>query len=161
MTALLAILTNRYVLYVVGSLALMAGGYFAWQHYVAEPYRQQGRVEIQTKFDAYKTKVTAAAEAAQKAVDILAAQHLATAAAASSKFDRQTVVINQTTQEAKRVIESAPMPDCALPDGVRDAINTARRGAAASVSGSYEPQGAVRETGRDERQVREPRGAVR
>ena len=161
MTAVLALLTNRYVLYVVGSLALMTGGYFAWQHYVAEPYRQQGRVEIQAKFDAYKTKVTAAAEAAQKAVDILAAQHLATANAASSKFDRQTVVINQTTQEAKRVIESAPMPDCALPDGVRDAINTARRGAAASVGGSYEPQSAVRETGRDNRQAREPRATVR
>ena len=161
MKAVLALLTNRYVLYVIGSLALMTGGYFAWQHYVAAPYREQGRVEIQTKFDAYKTKVTAAAETAQKAVDILAAQHLATANAASSKFDRQTVVINQTTQEAKRVIESAPMPDCALPDGVRDAINTARRGAAASVGGSYEPQSAVRETGRDERQAREPRGAVR
>ena len=161
MTALIALLTNRYVLYVAGSLALMAGGYFAWQHYVAEPYRQQGRVEIQTKFDAYKTKVTTAAEAAQKAVDIQAAQHLATSNAASRKFDRQTVVINQTTQEAKRVIESAPMPDCALPDGVRDAVNTARRGAAASVGGSYEPQSAVRETGRDERQAREPRAAVR
>jgi len=46
MTALIALLTNRYVLYVVGSLALMTGGYFAWQHYVAEPYRQQGRVEM-------------------------------------------------------------------------------------------------------------------
>ena len=46
MTAVLALLTNRYVLYVVGSLALMAGGYFAWQHYVAEPYRQQGRAEM-------------------------------------------------------------------------------------------------------------------
>ena len=161
MTALIALLTNRYVLYVVGSLALMTGGYFAWQHYVAAPYREQGRVEIQTKFDAYKTKVTAAAEAAQKAVDVLAAQHLATSNAASRKFDRQTVVINQTTQEAKRVIESAPITDCALPDGVRDAINTARRGAAASVGGSYEPQSAVRETGRDERQAREPRAAVR
>jgi len=161
MTALLALFTNRYVLYVVGSLALMTGGYFAWQHYVAAPYREQGRVEVQTKFDAYKTKVTAAAEAAQKAVDVLAAQHLATSNAASRKFDRQTVVINQTTQEAKRVIESAPIPDCVLPDGVRDAINTARRGAAASVGGSYEPQSAVRETGRDERQAREPRAAVR
>jgi hypothetical protein len=161
MKKLLAIITNPIVLYIVGSLALMTGGYFAWQHYVAEPYRQQGRVEIQAKFDAYKTKVTAAAETAQKAVDILAAQHLATADAAGRKFDRQTVVINQTTQEAKRVIESAPMPDCALPDGVRDAINTARRGAAASVGGSYEPQSAVRETGRDDRQAREPRAIVR
>jgi hypothetical protein len=161
MKKLLAIITNPIVLYIVGSLALMTGGYFAWQHYVAEPYRQQGRVEIQAKFDAYKTKVTAAAETAQKAVDILAAQHLATADAAGRKFDRQTVVINQTTQEAKRVIESAPMPDCGLSDGVRDAINAARRGAATSISGSYEPQGAVREAGRNERQAREPRNAIR
>jgi len=145
-----------------GVLALLTagGGWWAKSSY-DDGKRNEGRVEIQTKFDAYKTKVTAAAEAAQKAVDILAAQHLATANAASSKFDRQTVVINQTTQEAKRVIESAPMPDCSLPDGVRDAINTARRGAAASVGSSYEPQGAVRETGRDNRQAREPRAAVR
>jgi len=46
MKSLLAIITNPIVLYVVGSLALMTGGYFAWQHYVAEPYRQQGRVEM-------------------------------------------------------------------------------------------------------------------
>ncbi len=46
MTAVLALLTNRYVLYVVGSLALMTGGYFAWQHYVAAPYREQGRAEM-------------------------------------------------------------------------------------------------------------------
>ena len=46
MKTLLAIITNPIVMYVVGSLALMTGGYFAWQHYVAEPYRQQGRVEM-------------------------------------------------------------------------------------------------------------------
>lgn len=46
MTAVLALLTNRYVLYVIGSLALMTGGYFAWQHYVAAPYREQGRAEM-------------------------------------------------------------------------------------------------------------------
>ncbi|MBM6707094.1 hypothetical protein H6A68_08630, partial [Bifidobacterium pullorum subsp. saeculare] len=46
MKSLLAIITDPIVLYVVGSLALMTGGYFAWQHYVAEPYRQQGRVEM-------------------------------------------------------------------------------------------------------------------
>ena len=46
MTAVLALLTNRYVLYVVGSLALMTGVYFAWQHYVAAPYREQGRAEM-------------------------------------------------------------------------------------------------------------------
>ena len=46
MKTLLAIITNPIVMYVVGSLALMTGGYFAWQHYVAAPYREQGRVEM-------------------------------------------------------------------------------------------------------------------
>jgi len=145
-----------------GVLALLTAGGSWWaKSSYDDGKRNEGRAEIQAKFDAYKTKVTAAAESAQKAVDILAAQHLATADAASRKFDRQTVVINQTTQEAKRVIESAPMPDCGLSDGVRDAINAARRGAAASISGSYEPQGAMREAGRNDRQAREPRGAIR
>ena len=46
MKTLLAIITNPIVMYVVGSLALMTGGYFAWQHYVAAPYREQGRAEM-------------------------------------------------------------------------------------------------------------------
>ena len=43
---MIALLLNRYVIGVIASLALAAGGYFAWQHYVAGPYRAQGRLEM-------------------------------------------------------------------------------------------------------------------
>ena len=43
---MIALLLNRYVIGVIASLALAAGGYFAFQHYVAEPYRAQGRLEM-------------------------------------------------------------------------------------------------------------------
>jgi cell pole-organizing protein PopZ len=46
MKALWALLTNQVTLQIVGTVLLLGGGYFAWQHYVAEPYRQQGRVEM-------------------------------------------------------------------------------------------------------------------
>ena len=42
----LPLLLNRYVLSLVASLAFAAGSYFAWQHYVAGPYRAQGRAEM-------------------------------------------------------------------------------------------------------------------
>lgn len=48
----LPLLLNRYVLIALGSLALMAGGYFAWQHYVAEPYRAQGREQMRPTIEA-------------------------------------------------------------------------------------------------------------
>jgi hypothetical protein len=37
-------------LIIVGALAV--GAYFAWEHYVANPYRAQGRAEVQAKWDA-------------------------------------------------------------------------------------------------------------
>lgn len=42
----LSLLLNRYVLGLVGVVALSVAGYFAWQHYVAAPYRAQGREEM-------------------------------------------------------------------------------------------------------------------
>ena len=43
---MIALLLNRYVLSLIGALALMAGGYWLWQHYVAAPYRAEGRMEM-------------------------------------------------------------------------------------------------------------------
>jgi len=47
----LSLLLNRYVLGLIGVIALTAAGYFAWQHYVAAPYRAQGRAEVQPLID--------------------------------------------------------------------------------------------------------------
>ena len=43
---MIGLLLNRYVIGLIGSLALMAGVYFAWQHFVAAPYRAEGRAEM-------------------------------------------------------------------------------------------------------------------
>ena len=43
---MIALLLNRYVIGLLASLALMAGVYVAWERYVAEPYRAQGRAAM-------------------------------------------------------------------------------------------------------------------
>jgi len=103
MTALLAILTNRYVLYVVGSLALMAGGYFAWQHYVAEPYRQQGRVEMRPTIELLSKQL----QSDQAAFNEIAASMQAIKDA-SERMKKATALAekanaNRKTQEVARV----------------------------------------------------------
>ena len=35
-----------YVLYAIGAAAIIGGVYFAWQHFVAGPYRAEGRAEM-------------------------------------------------------------------------------------------------------------------
>ena len=103
MTALLAILTNRYVLYVVGSLALMTGGYFAWQHYVAEPYRQQGRVEMRPTIELLSKQL----QSNQAAFNEIAASMQAIKDA-SERMKKATALAekanaNRKTQEVARV----------------------------------------------------------
>ena len=103
MTALLAIRTNRYVLYVVGSLALMTGGYFAWQHYVAEPYRQQGRVEMRPTIELLSKQL----QSDQAAFNEIAASMQAIKDA-SERMKKATALAekanaNRKTQEVARV----------------------------------------------------------
>ena len=103
MTAVLALLTNRYVLYVVGSLALMTGGYFAWQHYVAEPYRQQGRVEMRPTIELLSKQL----QSDQAAFNEIAASMQAIKDA-SERMKKATALAekanaNRKTQEVARV----------------------------------------------------------
>lgn len=103
MTAVLALLTNRYVLYVVGSLALMTGGYFAWQHYVAEPYREQGRVEMRPTIELLSKQL----QSDQAAFNEIAASMQAIKDA-SERMKKATALAekanaNRKTQEVARV----------------------------------------------------------
>jgi len=103
MTAVLALLTNRYVLYVIGSLALMTGGYFAWQHYVAEPYRQQGRVEMRPTIELLSKQL----QSDQAAFNEIAASMQAIKDA-SERMKKATALAekanaNRKTQEVARV----------------------------------------------------------
>lgn len=103
MTAVLALLTNRYVLYVVGSLALMTGGYFAWQHYVADPYREQGRVEMRPTIELLSKQL----QSDQAAFNEIAASMQAIKDA-SERMKKATALAekanaNRKTQEVARV----------------------------------------------------------
>lgn len=74
---------SKLVVSLVGAAGLFAAVYWgipaAWNHWIAEPYRQEGRAEVQTKWDnaveAEKDRVAkAVAEAqaeAQKTIDAL------------------------------------------------------------------------------------------
>ena len=60
---LLPLLLNRYVLGLIGALALMAGGYWAWEHYVAAPYRAEGRAEMVPTIERQTAQLQADVEA--------------------------------------------------------------------------------------------------
>ena len=103
MTAVLALLTNRYVLYVVGSLALMTGGYFAWQHYVAAPYREQGRAEMRPTIELLSKQL----QSDQAAFNEIAS-HMQAIKDASERMKKATALAekanaNRKAQEVARV----------------------------------------------------------
>jgi len=103
MKSLLAIITNPIVLYVVGSLAFMTGGYFACQHYVAEPYRQQGRVEMRPTIELLSKQL----QSDQAAFNEIAASMQAIKDA-SERMKKATALAekanaNRKTQEVARV----------------------------------------------------------
>jgi len=103
MTAVLALLTNRYVLYVIGSLALMTGGYFAWQHYVAAPYREQGRAEMRPTIELLSKQL----QSDQAAFNEIAS-HMQAIKDASERMKKATALAekanaNRKSQEVARV----------------------------------------------------------
>ena len=104
--------------------------------------------------EAYKNKVVAAtveayqkADATTKAIDRIGEQ-------------RVTVYRDRIkTIEAATNVSLADVPDCRVPDGVRDAINSARSGANDSSSrGTKAGMPAASNDGRQPREPRAPRG---
>jgi iron uptake system EfeUOB component EfeO/EfeM len=77
LAVLKALLLNKYVFWAVAGIAVAAGLYFgvsyAWNHYVAEPYRAEGRAEmlneLQPVIDA-QTKRLEADKAAFKQIEV-------------------------------------------------------------------------------------------
>ena len=60
---MIGLLLNRYVIGLLASLALMAGVYFAWQHFVAGPYRAEGRAEMVPTIERTNNQLNADTEA--------------------------------------------------------------------------------------------------
>ena len=67
---MIALLLNRWVIGLVASLVLMAGGYFAWQR-VVEGYRAEGRAEMKAKMQPQLDSAIAALAESQKAMAAL------------------------------------------------------------------------------------------
>lgn len=103
MITALALLTNRYTLIALGSIVLLANGYFAWQHYVAEPYRAQGRAEMRPAIEVMG-KQLANDVAAFKQIE----RYMSEIKASSEKLKKQVIAANATnatrrTTETTRV----------------------------------------------------------
>ena len=109
---------------------------------------------LNDKHETYRNKVVAAtveayqkADAATKAIDRIGEQ-------------RVTVFRDRVkTIEAATNVQISDVPDCRVPDGVRDAINSARSGAnSASARRTEAGVPTVTNDGRQPREPRAPRG---
>ena len=136
------LLLNKYVLGLVGALAICAGLAYGWYRFT-EHYIDQGRAEVQATFDQYKADAATAAKIATAANEALSVKNAALSAQLAKRLTTSFDSLNKATQNAQTIIASASVPDCALPSGVLDAVNAVRAGAAAEISGAYNSQRTV------------------
>ena len=106
------------------------------------------------KYEAYKSKVIAATVKAEQAA-------IATTKAIANIGEQRVTVYRDRikTIEAINAIDTSGTPDCRLPDGVRDAVNSARANANSASSRRAEAgMPAATNDGRQSREPRPPRG---
>lgn len=101
---------------VYGGIGLVAliGGPLLWRHYVAEPYRQEGRIEIQTKWNA-------AVEAEKDRVAKAVAEAQAEAQKTIDELEKKEAELNAELDKARQEADADPVAnDCGLgADGVQ------------------------------------------
>ena len=106
------------------------------------------------KHEAYKSKVIAATVKAEQAA-------IATTKAIANIGEQRVTVYRDRikTIEAINAIDTSGTPDCRLPDGVRDAVNSARANAnSASTRRTEAGMPTAPNDGRQPREPRAPRG---
>ena len=106
------------------------------------------------KHEAYKSKVIAATVKAEQAA-------IATTKAIANIGEQRVTVYRDRikTIEAINAIDTSGTPDCRLPDGVRDAVNSARANAnSASARRTEAGMPTAPNDGRESREPRAPRG---
>ena len=129
-------------------LLLAAGLVVGWQ---------QWRIgDLEKEHEAYKSKVIAATVKAEQAA-------IATTKAIANIGEQRVTVYRDRlkTIEASTNVQIDPsgVPDCRLPDGVRDAVNSARANAnSASTRRAEAGMPAATNDGRQPREPRAPRG---
>lgn len=105
---------------------------------------------LNDKHETYKSKVIAATVKAEQAA-------IATTKAIANIGEQRVTVYRDRikTIEAINAIDTSGTPDCRLPDGVRDAVNSAR--ANANSASARRTEAGMPATSNDGRQPREPR----
>ena len=109
---------------------------------------------LNDKHEAYKSKVIAATVKAEQAA-------IATTKAIANIGEQRVTVYRDRikTIEAINAIDTSGTPDCRLPDGVRDAVNSARANAnSASARRTEAGMPTAPNDGRQPRESRPPRG---
>lgn len=109
---------------------------------------------LNDKHEAYKSKVIAATVKAEQAA-------IATTKAIANIGEQRVTVYRDRikTIEAINAIDTSGTPDCRLPDGVRDAVNSARANAnSASARRTEAGMPTAPNDGRQPREPRAPRG---
>lgn len=109
---------------------------------------------LNDKHEAYKSKVIAATVKAEQAA-------IATTKAIANIGEQRVTVYRDRikTIEAINAIDTSGTPDCRLPDGVRDAVNSARANAnSASARRTEAGMPTAPNDGRESREPRAPRG---
>lgn len=102
----------RWLVGVVGVIGIAATLYWgvpwAWNHWIAEPYRQEGRIEVQKRWDA---AVIAEKERVAKAVE----EALAEAAKTIADLEKKEEELNAELEKARAEADNDPAAnDCGL-----------------------------------------------
>ena len=100
---MIGLLLNRYVFGLIASLALMAGVYFAWERFVADPYREQGRETMLPALAKAKAQLDRDVEAFGKVTAALEVLHAETLRLEVKAAQAQKVKIIRQEVEKTRV----------------------------------------------------------
>ena len=133
MPNLLGLIGNKYVMGTLAALTLMVGMIYAWEHYIANPYRAQGAVAMQAKLKPALDKAVTQLNADADSFAVIASSMTAITdkSAARERELTEAKRINSSRQAAERsrietIKKLIPVgaTDC---DQIQDLINRSLR----------------------------------
>ena len=133
MPIFLGLITNKYVMGTLAALALMVGAFYAWEHYVANPYRAEGAALMKLKLQPALDKAVAQLNSDTESFAQIATSMNAITAKSAARERELTEAkrINASRQAAERsrieaIKKLVPIgaTDC---DQIQDLINRSLR----------------------------------
>ena len=109
-----------YVLYAIGAAAIIGGVYFAWQHFVAGPYRAEGRAEMVPTIERTNKQLNADTEAFKEIEKAFGAIK------ENSERLKKQVAAAQTANAGRRTVEKTRIEyiDRIVPTGETECLRT-------------------------------------